>query len=120
MTLREKQSAFARLVSRLIIEATRRGYEITLGEAWRSPQEAQRQGFPNSLHTKRLAIDINLFRDGVYLTTAADHKPLGLWWEAQSTPELKCAWGGRFGESAPGKGDGRDANHYSIRHGGVR
>ena len=107
LPLREKQSLFAILVSRLIQEAYKRGYEITLGEAWRSEAEAERRGFKNSLHRKRLAIDLNLFRDGVYLKNSEDHKPLGQWWEAQH--EL-CRWGGRFG----------DGNHYSVTHGGVQ
>lgn len=115
MTLREKQSAFSVLVAQLILEAVRRGYTVTLGEAWRPPETAdlyakQGKGITNSLHTQRLAIDLNLFKDGVYQTTATAHQPLGEWWEAQSTPEVTCAWGGRF----------HDPNHYSVAHGGRR
>jgi hypothetical protein len=110
MTLRQKQSLFARLVARLIDQATALGYEVTFGEAYRSPEEAARlaklgKGIANSLHTQRLAIDLNLFRDGVYLTSTKSHEPLGEWWEEQH--EL-CRWGGRF----------RDGNHYSLAHGG--
>lgn len=111
--LRKKQSLFARLVSALIIEAESRGYEVTLGEAYRSPEEAERlanlgKGIKNSLHTKRLAIDINLFKDGVYLPSTEDHRPLGEWWESMGTADYNCTWGGRFG----------DGNHYSIEHEG--
>lgn len=109
MTLREKQSLFARLMAMLIGEACRRGFEVTLGEVWRSEAEAERRGFKNSLHTKRLAVDLNLFRDGEYLRDSEDYKGLGKWWEAQH--EL-CSWGGRF--SRP------DGNHFSVTHGGVR
>jgi hypothetical protein len=113
MTLRQKQSTFARAVALLIIHAEESGYEITLGEAYRSPEEAKRlaklgKGIKNSLHTLRLAIDINLFKDGKYLTSTASHKPLGEWWESMSNNEIVCAWGGRFG----------DGNHYSIEHNG--
>ena len=113
MTLREKQSAFALLVARLILQADRMGYAVTLGEAWRSPDEAARlatvgKGIARSLHTSRLAIDLNLFRDGAYLTSTEAHRPLGEWWEAQSTEQYECAWGGRF----------RDGGHYSLAHGG--
>lgn len=110
VTLREKQSLFAQLVARLILWAHASGYEVTFGEAWRSKEEAARlaklgTGIARSLHTDRLAIDLNLFKAGQYLTSARAHAPLGEWWEKQH--EL-CRWGGRFG----------DGNHYSLEHGG--
>lgn len=113
MTLRQKQSLFASLTARLIDQAIALGFEVTFGETYRSPEEAKRlaklgKGIVNSLHCQRLAIDLNLFRDGVYLSSSASHEPLGVWWEAQSTEDYECAWGGRFG----------DGNHYSIAHGG--
>lgn len=113
MTLGGKQRLFARLVARLIDEATARGFDVTLGEAYRSPEEAARlaaagKGIAHSLHTDRLAIDLNLFRDGTYLTDTASYEPLGVWWETRSTDDLTCCWGGRF----------KDGNHFSIAHGG--
>lgn len=115
MTLREKQHAFARLVAALIQRADLCGYEVTLGEAYRSKEEAERlaklgKGIKNSLHTLRLAIDLNLFKDGKYLTSTEDYRELGEWWESLSTDELICVWGGRFG----------DGNHFSVMHGGRR
>lgn len=111
MTLRQKQSFFARSVAHLILQAYALGYEVTLGEAWRSPEEAQRlsvlgKGIVNSLHTKKLAIDLNLFKDGMYLSSTESHQPLGEWWEAQTTPELTFRWGGRFSRA--------DGNHYEL------
>lgn len=109
LTLRQKQSIFARLVADLIIYAYSEGYEITLGQVQRSIQEASRLGFRGSLHTLKLAIDLNLFKDGRYLSSTKSHLPLGLWWEDQSIDgEYECCWGGRF----------KDGNHYSIKHGG--
>lgn len=110
MTLREKQSLFAMLVAQLLLEAHHRGYQVTFGEAYRSPEEAARlaklgKGILASLHIQRLAIDLNLFKDGKYLTSTEAHRPLGEWWEALH--EL-CRWGGRF----------KDGNHYSLTHGG--
>lgn len=110
MTLRQKQSKFAKLVALLIQETGARGFEITLGEAWRSPEEAARlagvgKGIKNSLHTKRLALDINLFLNGRYLTSTEAHQELGEWWERQGG-----SWGGRFG----------DGGHYSLEHRGVK
>jgi hypothetical protein len=110
VTLRQKQSLFAILTARLIQYATGMGYEITFGEAYRSPEEAARlaalgKGIATSLHTSRLAIDLNLFRNGVYLSSTEAHRPLGEWWEQQHP---LCRWGGRF----------KDGNHYSLAHGG--
>ena len=112
MTLREKQSLFAAHVAMLILHAVEMGYEVTFGDAYRSPEEASRLGalglgIANSLHTKRLAIDLNLFRDGEYLPTTDSHRQLGEWWETQ---HALARWGGRFG----------DGNHYSFEHEGVK
>lgn len=111
MTLREKQSIYARLAARLIIEAYALGYAVTFGEAYRSPEEAARlaklgKGIKTSLHTSRLAIDLNLFRDGTLLTQSEDYRALGEWWELNSTADYQCCWGGRFG----------DGDHFSISH----
>jgi hypothetical protein len=110
MTLREKQSLFVQLVAQLILEAQMRGYALTFGEAYRTPEQAARnaqtgKGIANSLHTQRLAIDLNLFKDGRFLDSTEAHRPLGEWWEQQHT---LCRWGGRF----------KDGNHYSLEHGG--
>lgn len=107
-TLRQKQSRFASMVALLINKAHEMGYEVTLGEAYRSEWEAARLakrglGIKRSLHCDRLAIDINLFKDGVYLTSSEAHRPLGLWWES-----IGGSWGGRF----------QDGNHYSLAHEG--
>jgi hypothetical protein len=95
------------LVGALIMRAYCTGYEISLGDAHRSDEEAERLGFRNSNHTRSIAIDLNLFRDGRYLSKTEDHRELGEWWEAQD--EL-CRWGGRFG----------DGNHYSLEYKGVK
>ena len=117
MTLGQKQRVFARLVARLIEHAYTLGYELTLGEAYRTPAQAAANaaagtGISNSLHTQRLAIDLNLFKDGIYLTDSAGHLPLGEFWESLSAPDYTCCWGGRFKR--------KDGNHYSIETGGVR
>jgi len=103
MTLREKQSEFALAVAQLILWAHHEGYEVTFGHATRCPECPV--GSPSSLHKSRLAIDLNLFRNGHYLKTTEDHRPLGEFWES-----LGGAWGGRF--SNP------DGNHYSFPHDG--
>lgn len=115
ISLRAKQAAFVRKLAKLVQFAESKGYELTLGESYRSPEEAARlaaagKGIKNSLHTLRLAQDFNLFKDGVYLTRVEDWRQLGEFWESLSEPELECAWGGTFKSG--------DANHVSIAHNG--
>jgi hypothetical protein len=112
MTLRQKQSLFVQLVALLIQHAYDNGYELTFGECYRPPETAaimakQGKGISNSLHTQKLAIDLNLFKDGVFLSSSASHKPLGDYWK---TLNPLCRWGGDF----------NDGNHYSIEHNGVK
>lgn len=109
MRLIEAQWLFSQLAARLILEAYRLGCTVTLGEAWR-PHEmarlyAQRgSGSLNSLHIDRLAIDLNLFRDGQWLQASEDHAELGAWWKAQHP---LARWGGDFRPKP-------DGNHYSV------
>lgn len=100
MTLREKQSNFTRMVADLIMFAYDSGYELTFGDAY-----ALTGHMAGSLHGMRLAVDLNLFRDGKYLSSTEDHRKLGEYWES-----IGGSWGGRF----------RDGNHYSLEHGGKR
>lgn len=115
MTLGEKQRLFTRLVARLIDFAYASGYELTFGETYRTPEQAalnakRDKGITNSLHGMRLAIDLNLFKNGVYLTASEDHKPLGDYWKSLHPA---CCWGGDFKPRA-------DGNHYSIEYGGIK
>ena len=103
MTLREKQSLFASKVPDLIAYAYTMGYEITFGDAFATTGHKK-----NSFHYKKLAIDLNLFKDGEYLEETDDHGFLGEYWKSLH-PE--CTWGGDFLNK---KGRGRDGNHYSL------
>jgi hypothetical protein len=98
-SLRQKQSRFALLASQLIQHAYELGYEVTLGHAGRC-QDCP-TGSEVSLHKKRLAIDLNLFKDGVWLQKTSDHFRLGKYWESL---DIDCRWGGKW----------NDGNHYEI------
>jgi len=100
MSLRKKQSKFVCLVGKLIAWAYNHGYELTFGDAWAHDRHKK-----NSNHYIRLAIDLNLFLNGKYLTSTEDHRPLGEYWESL---DPACRWGGRF----------NDGNHYSLEHEG--
>lgn len=104
-TLGQKQRKFTTLVALLIAYAYKEGYELTFGDAYRDPRVTY--GHQNSLHRLRLAIDLNLFKNGEYLVSTSDHEPLGIFWEALHED---CRWGGRF----------NDGNHYSLTHGGMK
>ncbi len=96
MTLRQKQSKFVRMVALLIQFAYERGYELSFGDAW--AHDGHKKG---SFHYKRLAIDLNLFKNGRFLRSTKAHQPLGEFWES-----IGGSWGGRFKNP--------DGNHYSY------
>lgn len=113
MSLVDKQDHFTGLVALLITHARLLGYQVTFGDAYRPKElaelyEQKGLGIKDSLHTDRLAIDLNLFRHGVFLQRTEDYKPIGEFWESLSTKEYECAWGGRF----------QDGNHFSLAHNG--
>ena len=110
-TLRQKQSRFMRMLPDLIDKALELGYDITLGDGFRDPRVFGDigvkigYGHAKSCHKLRLAIDLNLFKDGKFLEGTEAHKPLGEYWESQGG-----TWGGRF----------QDGNHYSLEHEGMK
>jgi hypothetical protein len=112
MSLGDRQRKFTILIAQLIIYAYSKGYEITLGDAYRDTRlhgamgEKKGYGHPRSYHKQRLAIDLNLFKrdehgNMVYLITTEDHRPLGEYWKSL---DPQCSWGGDF----------NDGNHYSY------
>ena len=111
--LLKTQWAFARLTPRLIDKAHELGFEVTHGDAYRDPRvhgalgEKLGYGHRNSAHKNKLAVDLNLYRDGDYLETTEAHRELGEWWEMQHP---LARWGGRF----------NDGNHYSFEWQGVK
>ena len=112
MTLGDKQRLFFRLLPRLLDKVIELSYEGTTGDAFRDPRVhgeiGVRRGYghPKSAHKNKLAIDINLFKDGRYITDDEGHREIGEWW-VQQHPLCRC--GSSFG----------DYNHYSIEHNGV-
>lgn len=107
VTLQESQQKFAQDVVALLLYMLNQGYKFTFGETMRTKEQAelyakQGKGIKNSLHCKRLAIDINLFDpQGEFLSKSEDHTLFGEYWESLSPVNR---WGGRF--TRP------DGNHY--------
>lgn len=96
MTLRNEQSAFAADVVRLLSHAFSLGYEVTFGEALRTPEQQAiyvktgRSQTMNSNHLRKCAIDLNFFRAGAL---TYDIQELGTYWESLSD---KNSWGGNW------------------------
>ena len=118
MKLGAKQEVFSRLMCQLVTHMHEQGYEVRMGEVWRSKAAAEDNarrgvGIVNSCHRLKIALDINLFLDGDYLTTTEDHRVFGEFWEGLGAAHgVNTCWGGRFKR--------RDGNHYSIEHNGVK
>jgi hypothetical protein len=82
-----RQETFAVNVAKLILFINANGYQVTLGETIRSKAEAEVYakkgiGIRDSNHIYRLAIDLNLFKDGKYLKTSKDYKFAGVYWQS--------------------------------------
>jgi len=99
MSLRKQQSYFAQDVAKLFNWLMENGYEWTFGEA-RRPLELQRiyvdRGSSwtlNSYHISSLAVDLNIFRDNIYLTAKKDLQVVGNYWESLSEYN---SWGGNW------------------------
>lgn len=115
MKLSELQQEFTKCAADLISFAFRNGFALTFGDAYRDPRVHGESGVKksysaaNSVHKLRLAIDLNLFVDGKYISDGScdEYKLLGDYWKA-SHP-LAC-WGGDF----------KDANHFSFTYGGCK
>lgn len=108
MSIRKMQAKFSLMLARLIIYAYSLGFEISMGEGTITVENCPNCSRKVSLHKKKsnhyikLAQDIDLFKNGVYLTSTASHKKLGHYWQ-----DMGGAWGGMY----------QDGNHYSLQYG---
>lgn len=111
-----QQIQFAGRVAMLIQKAFDLGYSVTFGEAYRSKEQAEwdcqhHTGVADSLHTQRLAIDLNFFKDGVYIADGSKLADIGAFWKSLG-PENR--WGGDIVHPRP------DGNHFSLSPDGVK
>ena len=104
MKLGRKQRKFTLRIGRLIRYAYAQGYELTFGDAYRS--KAVKYGHKDSTHRVRLAVDFNLFIDGVYISDG----------EHPAFADLHDRWDELGGSERILK----DMNHFSFEHNGVR
>ena len=117
MSLSKKQQRFTARLSELLAYAHAKGYRLTLGDGYRDPRvfgdfgEKKAYASANSVHKLRLAIDLNLFINGEYVTDGAHsaYADLGRFWKSLD-PDAR--WGGDFLSG--------DSNHFSFTHWGAQ
>jgi hypothetical protein len=94
MSLREEQSRFALMVGKLIVYAYGQGFEITFGDIY----PARFKHKANGQHPKGLAIDLNLFKQGEWLSDGTGHDILHDYWDSLGGSKRIM----------------KDLNHYSV------
>ena len=96
----EQQWKFLLDIKELLIEIEQRGFTATGGELWRTPEQQAiyfEKGLSktkNSMHLKRLALDLNFFKDGKLVNDVKTLKPIGEYWEGLDPINR---WGGSWG-----------------------
>jgi len=105
LTLRQKQSAFALAIARLIVWIFEQGWEVTCGDFNRPDHQGH---IEMSCHYFRLAADLNLFIGGQWMDhECPEWEKIGQKWKTMGP---FAAWGGDFAS--------RDLNHMSFTHEG--
>ena len=108
--LTKQQAIFAKNVAKLLLFIEESGKHCSLGEAYRTPEQAaiyaqQGKGIKNSLHCNRLAIDLNLFdADFNYRGESEFYKPVAEHWKSL---HIQNRAGIDF--------DRVDSNHFEMR-----
>lgn len=119
MRLVEEQAMFLLDAIALIQHAISEGFMVTGGELLR-PVEMQklyvqtgRSKTMDSQHLKKLAIDLNFFKDGRLVQSREELKPIGDWWEGLH-PNNR--WGGNWrGLVDAGKSHFVDCPHFERK-----
>ena len=114
-----EQNAFLLDFVQLVLYATKLGYVVTAGELSRPIEMQQlyvktgRSKTMDSQHLKRMAGDLNFFKDGKLVQTREELKPLGEFWEGLNP---KNRWGGSWrGLVESGKSSFVDCPHFERK-----
>lgn len=113
MALREARCHFTLAAAKLISMAEALGFECALdeGTVHLTPKNPTGNHKKGSVHYSGLAIDLLLYKGGVYLSETADYTALGEYWESLGVDlNLPLRWGGRFS----------DGNHFSHEWNGMK
>ena len=99
MKLVRQQNDFLHDVVKLLQFCWKRNYLVTGGELWRTMDQ---QGLYyargktttlHSLHCRRLAIDLNFFRDNLWVNEKSELQEVGDYWESLNK---RNKWGGNW------------------------
>jgi len=97
------------MIAQLVIYAKSLGYDLTYGDAYRDDRVfgkvgvSKGYGHKSSNHKRRLAVDFNLFINGIYITNNKHYKILHKFWRSIG------------GSTIP-----KDLNHFSILYRGQK
>jgi hypothetical protein len=95
MTLGEHQEAFAQDFVRLLLRAWELGYQVRIGEVYRTPEQQAiyiqtgRSKTMRSMHINKTAADVHFFKNGKLCYP----KELGEYWESL---DERNEWGGNW------------------------
>lgn len=107
--MRQKQAIFIRNLAKLILWAFDQGYELTIGEAYRTQEQQDiylktgKTKVKHSKHQDRLAVDLNLFINGEFIITRDPYEPLVKYWKSMHPDNIA------------GYDWGWDANHFEMK-----
>lgn len=99
MTLGEHQEAFSKDVEKLLTYLHKNGYSVRIGEALRTQEQQEiylKQGkskTANSMHLKKCAIDLHIFKNNQWLQSKSELQNIGDFWENLNNLNR---WGGNF------------------------
>jgi len=99
MSLVNEQAAFLLDICKLVPYATSLGFVLTGGELERKIEmqriyiQTGRSKTMNSMHLKKIALDLNFFKDGKLIYDIHILKPIGTYWESLNE---KNRWGGNW------------------------
>ncbi len=114
MGLNTKQAEFTYTMAKFLVWCHDNGFVVIGAELYRTPEQAEiyakaGKGIKNSVHTKKLALDIFRLKDGTITWDKEDYREMGEKWKSM---DERARWGGDFKK--------RDAVHFSFEHNGVK
>jgi hypothetical protein len=117
LNLLEKQKVFSKTLAKFLNDLFLRGYDVTMGECYRPPEMAdiyasQGRGVKNSNHCIKLAVDLNIFYQGTFLTSKEILEIPGKLWKVTQLALCKLA-GVEILKMLT-------RNHFSFLHNGVK
>ena len=99
MTLGQNQEKFAEDLAKLLNYLIKNNYQIRIGEVERTQAQQQiyiKEGKSktlNSMHLKRCAADLHIFKDNEWLQSKQELQEIGDYWESL---DINNKWGGNF------------------------